>query len=229
MVHLSAIIISDARRRHALIAATFRDKPVAIDYSGRGDGPMTVIEIPDDQAAALRAKAAEQGLTLEAWLGQLARAGKPSSRRKRSRYDLSDLVAQCDPSAPLSAEDRTWLDLPPVGRESWRVERGDVYHVNLDPIQGREQAGARYVVVVSPKVFNLLGTPLVCPITQGGNFARHAGFAVSLSGAGTIAQGVILCNQPRVLDLQSRKARFVERVPEFIMSEVLDRLSTLIE
>jgi mRNA-degrading endonuclease toxin of MazEF toxin-antitoxin module len=57
------------------------------------------------------------------------------------------------------------------------VDRGDVFHVDLDPIQGREQAGARYVLIVSTKAFNVLGTPLVCPITQGGNFARHTGFA----------------------------------------------------
>jgi len=79
------------------------------------------------------------------------------------------------------------------------VERGDVFHVDLNPVQGREQVGARYVVIVSPKAFNILGTPLVCPSTQGGNFARHAGFAVSLSGAGTETQGVVLCNQMRVL------------------------------
>lgn len=72
------------------------------------------------------------------------------------------------------------------------MERGDVYHVDLNPIQGREQSGARYVLIVSTKAFNELGTPLVCPITQGGNFARHAGFAVSLSGVGTITQGVVL-------------------------------------
>jgi len=66
-------------------------------------------------------------------------------------------------------------------------------------------------------------------VTQGGNFARHAGFAVSLAGAGTHTQGVVLCNQARVLDLQARKARFVERVPEFIVDEVLAKLSTLIE
>lgn len=34
---------------------------------------MTVIEIPDDQAAALKAKAAAQGLSLKAWLGELAK------------------------------------------------------------------------------------------------------------------------------------------------------------
>jgi len=33
---------------------------------------MTLIELPDDQAAALRAKAAAQGFTLTAWLQALA-------------------------------------------------------------------------------------------------------------------------------------------------------------
>jgi hypothetical protein len=33
---------------------------------------MTMIEVPDNQAAALKAKAALQGLTLQAWLGKLA-------------------------------------------------------------------------------------------------------------------------------------------------------------
>ena len=33
---------------------------------------MTAIEIPDEQAAALKARAAAQGLTLKAWLRKLA-------------------------------------------------------------------------------------------------------------------------------------------------------------
>ena len=33
---------------------------------------MTVIELPDEQAAALKAKAAAKGLTLEEWFGQMA-------------------------------------------------------------------------------------------------------------------------------------------------------------
>ncbi len=33
---------------------------------------MTVIEIPDEHAAALKAKAAAQGLTLQAWFVRLA-------------------------------------------------------------------------------------------------------------------------------------------------------------
>jgi mRNA interferase ChpB len=50
-----------------------------------------------------------------------------------------------------------------------------------------------------------------------------------LSGAGTETQGVVPCNQPRVLDLQARKARFIETVPEFIMDEILAKLLPLVE
>ena len=109
------------------------------------------------------------------------------------------------------------------------MDRGDIFHVDLNPTKGREQAGPRYVLIVSPRDFNKLGTPLVCPITQGGDFARNTGFAVSLSGAGTQTQGVVLCNQARVLDLQSRGGRFLERVPDFIIDEVLAKLFTLLE
>jgi len=81
---------------------------------------MTVIELSDEQAAALKAKAAAQGLTLEAWLQRLAAIETPirQVRRKASRYSLSELMAQCDVNAPLSAEDRAWLDAPAVGREA---------------------------------------------------------------------------------------------------------------
>jgi len=35
----------------------------------------------------------------------------------RSRYSLDELLAQCDASADLTAEDREWLDAKPVGGE----------------------------------------------------------------------------------------------------------------
>jgi len=33
------------------------------------------------------------------------------------RYTLEELLARCNPKAPLSKEDREWLDSKPVGRE----------------------------------------------------------------------------------------------------------------
>ena len=109
------------------------------------------------------------------------------------------------------------------------MDRGDIFHVDLNPVAGRDQAGARFVIIVSPPAFNRLGTPLVCPITQGGNFARHAGFAVSLSGAGTDTRGVILCNRPRVLDIQARKGRFIEKAPQVAVEEMIAKVMTLLE
>ena len=35
----------------------------------------------------------------------------------RPRYTLAELMAQCDLSLPLSAEEREWLDAPRVGAE----------------------------------------------------------------------------------------------------------------
>jgi antitoxin ChpS len=35
----------------------------------------------------------------------------------RPRYTLEELLAQCNPRAPRSKEDREWLDSKPVGRE----------------------------------------------------------------------------------------------------------------
>jgi antitoxin ChpS len=37
--------------------------------------------------------------------------------RPKHRYTLDELLAQCDPDAPLSQEQREWLDAPAVGRE----------------------------------------------------------------------------------------------------------------
>jgi mRNA-degrading endonuclease toxin of MazEF toxin-antitoxin module len=110
------------------------------------------------------------------------------------------------------------------------MERGDIYLVALDPTQGHEQQGTRPVLIVSPSTFNrLTGTPVVLPVTQGGNFARTAGFAVSLTGAGTSTAGVIRCDQPRAIDMRARHGKRMEAVPKHIMDEVLARLATILE
>ncbi len=109
------------------------------------------------------------------------------------------------------------------------ISRGDIYHCGLAPVKGGEQQGARYVLVVSSRDFNQLGTQIVCPITLGGDFARNRGFAVSLSGAGANAQGAVLVNQIRSLDLKARSGKFIESAPDYIVEEVLARLSAIFE
>jgi mRNA interferase ChpB len=108
-------------------------------------------------------------------------------------------------------------------------ERGDVLHVDLEPVKGREQRGKRFVMVLTPAAINRFGLAMVCPITQGGEFAREHGFAVSLSGAGSRTQGVILCHQSRTIDFRERGSMIVESLPEEIVDEVLARVRTLLD
>jgi len=53
---------------------------------------MTVIELPDEQAAALTAKAAAAGLTLEAWLNQLASAEPSAPSAERPLQTAADII-----------------------------------------------------------------------------------------------------------------------------------------
>lgn len=78
------------------------------------------IELTNERASALQAKAAAQGLTLETWFQKLVAAEAPvvTPRPRKSRYLLSELVEQCDSAALMQDEDRTWLNGPAVGRES---------------------------------------------------------------------------------------------------------------
>ncbi|MCE2860046.1 MAG: type II toxin-antitoxin system ChpB family toxin [Oxalobacteraceae bacterium] len=108
-------------------------------------------------------------------------------------------------------------------------DRGDVVSVPLDPAIGHEQRGTRPALVLTTKEFNRLGDVLIAPITQGGEFSRYAGFAVSLMGTGCKTQGVALLNKIRMLDLNARKARKVERVPQAVLDDALGRLSALLD
>ena len=110
------------------------------------------------------------------------------------------------------------------------MERGDIYLVSLDPTAGHEQLGRRPVLIVSPARFNkLTGVPVIVPITTGGNFARTAGFAVTLTGAGMQTTGVVRCDQPRSLDMRARGGRKLESAPEWVVDEVLAKVAPLFE
>lgn len=107
-------------------------------------------------------------------------------------------------------------------------ERGDIVSVPLDPAIGHEQRGTRPALVLTTKAFNALGDVLVAPITQGGDFARYAGFAVTLTGTGCKTQGVALVNKIRMLDLAARKARRIERAPLEVIDDAIGRLVALL-
>ena len=109
-------------------------------------------------------------------------------------------------------------------------DRGDIVVVNLEPVVGRAMRGERrFGLVLTTKNFNALGDVLVAPITQGGDYSRYAGFAVSLMNTGCKTQGVALVNKCRMMDLSGRGAKKVERAPQAVVDDALGRLLTLFE
>lgn len=109
-------------------------------------------------------------------------------------------------------------------------DRGDIVRVTLEPVVGHEMRGvSRPALVLSTREFNRLGDVLIAPITQGSDYARYAGFAVSLMGTGCKTQGAALVNKIRMVDLVARAAKKVERAPQEVIDEARARLMAILD
>ncbi|MGA1133910.1 MAG: type II toxin-antitoxin system PemK/MazF family toxin [Prochlorotrichaceae cyanobacterium] len=82
------------------------------------------------------------------------------------------------------------------------VQRSEIYFVNLNPVQGREQAGERPVLVLSVDAINRL--PLVVVGTKGTNITKNYPTNVRClpEETGLSIETVFLCFQIRSLDLK---------------------------
>ncbi len=104
-------------------------------------------------------------------------------------------------------------------------ERGDAVWITLDPQAGHEQAGRRPALVLSPSAYNgRVGLALFCPITSQ---AKGYPFEVVLP-AGLPVAGVVGADQVKSLDWRARNATLICAVSEEVVSEVLQRLQTLL-
>ena len=83
------------------------------------------------------------------------------------------------------------------------IQRGEIYFVNLSPVEGREQSGRRPVLVLSIDAINRL--PLVVTVavgTKGENISRDYPTNVRIppEESGLPIETVFLCFQLRSLD-----------------------------
>ena len=104
-------------------------------------------------------------------------------------------------------------------------ERGEVVWLSFSLQAGREQAGRRPALVLSPAPFNSrIGLAFVCPVTSR---VKGYPFEVTLRGAGDVS-GVVLVDQLRSLDWRARCAELAGRAPATVMAEVMARLRPLL-
>lgn len=107
------------------------------------------------------------------------------------------------------------------------VQRGEVYFVNLNPVQGREQAGRRPVLVASADAINRL--PLVVTVivgTSGENVTRDypTNVRVLTAESGLPMGTVFLCFQLRSLD----SSRFAGPPAGKVSGAVLEKVETAV-
>jgi mRNA interferase MazF len=104
-------------------------------------------------------------------------------------------------------------------------ERGDAIWLDFDPQAGREQAGCRPAVVLSPAAYNSkAGLAIICPITSR---VKNYPFETPLP-KGLPVQGVILADQARSLDWNSRRAKLICPLPSEVVDDVAAKIIALI-
>jgi mRNA interferase MazF len=104
-------------------------------------------------------------------------------------------------------------------------DRGDVVWLHFDPQTGREQAGQRPALVISPRAYNgKVGLALFCPITS---TVKGYPFEV-LFPSGFKVAGVVLADQVKSLDWRSRGARRFAQAPASVLDETLGKIFALI-
>ena len=104
-------------------------------------------------------------------------------------------------------------------------ERGDAVWIDFNPQAGREQAGRRPAVVLSPAAYNgRVGLALLCPVTSQ---VKGYPFEVAIPDGSGIA-GVILADQVKSLDWRRRNTTVVGALPYESVAAVLQRVNVLL-
>ena len=107
------------------------------------------------------------------------------------------------------------------------IQRGDIYFVNLNPVQGREQAGQWPVLVLSINTINQLPLVVTGVVgTKGENVSRDYPTNVRLSpeATGLPMETVFLCFQIRSLDPK----RFAGSPAGGVSGEALQRIENAV-
>ncbi len=104
-------------------------------------------------------------------------------------------------------------------------DTGHIVWLRFSPQAGREQAGRRPALVLSPHSYSeKTGLALFCPITSK---VKGYPFEVTMPAAGAVT-GVVLADQIRSLDWRARGAVFEVEAPPHLVTEVRDKLAVLL-
>ncbi len=109
---------------------------------------------------------------------------------------------------------------------SFVPDRGDIVLLHFTPQAGKEQAGIRPALVLSPKAYNeKVGLMLACPITT-----KQKGYPFEIALLSSQkTKGVVLADHIRSLDWRARRVRKLEHAAKQTVDEALKKLGLLLE
>lgn len=106
---------------------------------------------------------------------------------------------------------------------SYVPDVGDIIWLDFDPQAGREQAGHRPAVVLTPKSYNQMTDLLICcPLTT-----KIKGYPFEVVINGT-PQNVALSDQVKSLDWKVRNAKFKGKVSSQELAQMKQKIASLL-
>jgi mRNA interferase MazF len=104
-------------------------------------------------------------------------------------------------------------------------DRGDLAWVVFTPQSGREQAGRRPALVLSPRLYHERSElAVVCPVTSN----REPWPWKVLLPDDLAVSGAVLVDQVRSIDRGARRLRIVGRAPQGVLLDVQAKLAALL-
>lgn len=104
-------------------------------------------------------------------------------------------------------------------------DAGHLVWLDFDPSAGREQAGRRPAIVLSPAAYNRkTSLALVAPVTS---HAKGYPFEVALPATSKIT-GVVLSDHLKSVDWQHRHAEYADTAPDDVIDEIRRKLAALL-
>jgi len=102
---------------------------------------------------------------------------------------------------------------------------GDLVWLSFSPQAGREQAGRRPALVLSPRSYN--SSTQLCVVGPITSKAKGYPFEVALPGGLPVA-GVVLSDHIKSVDWEARQIKFIAKVPSAVLDEVRAKLKPLL-
>lgn len=103
-------------------------------------------------------------------------------------------------------------------------KKGDLVILTFDSQAGHEQQGRRPALIISNDIFNQrVGLAIACPIT---NTDRNFPFHIAVQSEDL--SGFVMSEQVKSIDYKARNVKFISKVDEEVLNQVLGLVESII-